>query len=104
MPTPAQLLAQSLAALRDAKHFSHTSNSYRKDNPNEYAKVLAYLDGGVRPAGVTSEMGKHALLEEDVRRALSSDSSSPGGQVRGSQRLPTRTQGRSRLRISRWQR
>ena len=45
MPTPAELLAESLTALRNAKRFSHTSNSYRKDNPNEYAKVIAYLDG-----------------------------------------------------------
>ena len=70
MPTPAETLAQSLQALRDAKRFSHTSNSYRKDNPGEYAKVIAYLDGGTRPTGVVTEMGQHALLEEDARRVL----------------------------------
>jgi hypothetical protein len=71
MPTPAELIAESLTALRNAKRFSHTSNSYRKDNPNEYAKVIAYLDGGARPTGTLTEMGKHAVLEEDVRRSLS---------------------------------
>ena len=70
MPTPAELLADSLQALRDAKRFSHTSNSYRKDNPGEYAKVIAYLDGGARPTGALTEMGKHTVLEEDARRGL----------------------------------
>jgi hypothetical protein len=70
MSTPTELLAQSLQALRNAKRFSHTSNSYAKDNPVEYAKVIAYLDGGERPSGITTEMGIHAVLEEDVRRAL----------------------------------
>jgi hypothetical protein len=66
MSTPAELLQQSLTALRNAKRFSHTSNSYRKDNPAEYAKVIAYLDGGARPPGSLTEMGKHAVLEEDA--------------------------------------
>jgi hypothetical protein len=79
MATPAELLAQSLQALRNAKRFSHTSNSYRKDNPNEYAKVIAYLDGGSRPSGVTTEMGLHALLEEDARRALDTQDPPPSG-------------------------
>jgi hypothetical protein len=70
MPTPAELLAESLTALRNAKRFSHTSNSYRKDNPGEYGKVISYLDGGARPTGTLTEMGKHAVLQEDVRREL----------------------------------
>jgi hypothetical protein len=70
MSTPAELLEQSLQALRNANRFSGNKQSYRKDNPNEYAKVIAYLDGGARPSGVTTEMGKHALLEEDARRVL----------------------------------
>ena len=60
MPTSAELLEQSLTALRAAKRFSLTVQSYRKDNPAEYAKVIAYLDGGVRPSGVTTEMGNTA--------------------------------------------
>lgn len=71
MPTPDELIEQSLSKLRTAKRFSHTSNSYRKDNPGEYAKVIAYLDGGARPSDVVTDMGLHAILEEDARRALS---------------------------------
>lgn len=72
MSTPAETLAQSLSALRNASRFSGNKNSYRKDNPNEYAKVIAYLDGGARPTGVMqfSLMGQHAVLDEDARRAL----------------------------------
>ena len=44
------------------------SQSYRKDNPVEYAKVRAYLDGGARPIGVTSHMGLHLVLGEDACR------------------------------------
>jgi len=44
------------------------SQSYRKDNPAEYLKVRAYLDGGARPTGVTSHMGLHLLYGEDACR------------------------------------
>lgn len=52
-----------------AKRISAASQSYAKDNPNEYAKVKAYLNGGARPTGVTTEMGLGLLEVEDVRRA-----------------------------------
>jgi hypothetical protein len=64
------ILAASLAAARAAKRISGTNASYRKDNPLEYAKVIAYLDGGARPSGVLTKMGEHLVLVEDVRRAL----------------------------------
>jgi len=70
MPDAAYLLAQSLAKFRNANRIDGTRASYRKDNPAEYAKVIAYLDGSTRPTGVTSEMGVAFLLEEDARRAL----------------------------------
>jgi hypothetical protein len=70
MATPAELLSQSLTALRNAKRFSHTSNSYAKDNPSEYAKVIAYLDGGGFPEDVSTQMGIHAVLQEEARRML----------------------------------
>lgn len=44
------------------------SQSYRKDNPAEYAKVRAYLDGGPRPTDVTTHMGLHLLYGEDACR------------------------------------
>ena len=68
--TPEETLKQSLQALRNASRFSGNKNSYRKDNPTEYAKVIAYLDGGPRPTVVT-QMGFHAVLQEDARRELS---------------------------------
>jgi len=67
---PADLLAQSLAKLRTANRIDGSKNSYRKDSPAEYAKVIAYLDGGSRPTGVISDMGVGLMLEEDARRAL----------------------------------
>jgi len=70
MPTPVELLAQSLAKFRTATRVKSTSAGYRKDNPTEYNKVIAYLDGGARPTGVTTDMGMALLLEEDARRAL----------------------------------
>ena len=72
MPTPGELLAQSKSALRNAKRISGPSNSYRKDNPAEYDKVMAYWDGGSRPEGVMqfTLMGQGLVLEEDARRAL----------------------------------
>lgn len=62
-------LADALAHLRAAKRISGGNNSYRKDNPSEYTKVMAYLDGGARPSGVTTDMGLGLLEVEDVRRA-----------------------------------
>ncbi len=70
MPTPAELLAQSLAKFQTANRIDGNKNSYRKDNPNEYAAVMAYLAGGTRPTSVTSDMGLGLVLEEDARRAL----------------------------------
>lgn len=68
--TPQELIEQSLAKFRTAKRVSGQSASYKKDNPGEYAKVIAYLDGGARPTDVTTDMGIALLLEEDARRAL----------------------------------
>ena len=49
MPTPAELISQGLAKLASANRIDGNKNSYRKDNPNEYTLVMAYLAGGVRP-------------------------------------------------------
>ena len=62
-------LASALSHLLKAKRISAPSQSYRKDNPAEYAKVLAYLEGGARPIGVVTEMGLGLAEVEDVRRA-----------------------------------
>ena len=71
MPTPQELLAQSLAKLQTANRIDGTKNSYRKDMPGEYGKVVTtYLNGGARPTGVTSDMGMGLMLAEDARRAL----------------------------------
>jgi hypothetical protein len=70
MTTPAELLAQSLAALRNANRIDGTRASYRKDNPTEYAAVLAYLDDGTRPGGNLTLMGKGLVLAEDARQLL----------------------------------
>ena len=43
MSTPAELLTHSLAKLQAANRIDGTKNSYRKDNPTEYDKVVAYL-------------------------------------------------------------
>lgn len=68
--TNADVLAQSLTAARAASRISGQKNSYRKDNPGEYAEVIAYLDGGARPTRSLTKMGEHLVLEEDVRRSL----------------------------------
>lgn len=70
MATPAELLEQSLAKFRTANRIDGTRASYRRDNPDEYVSVMAYLDGGPRPGNVTSDMGLGLVLEEDARRAL----------------------------------
>jgi hypothetical protein len=62
-------LSSAIDHLLKAKRISAPSQSYRKDNPAEYAKVEAYLKGGARPTGVTTEMGLGLLEIEDVRRA-----------------------------------
>lgn len=46
------------------------SQSYRKDNPTEYTKVRAYLDGGARPTGSLTHMGTGLVALEDTCRAL----------------------------------
>lgn len=70
MATPEENLAQSLAKLQAANRIDGTRASYRKDNPTEYTKVIAYLQGGSRPSGVTSDMGMGLMLAEDARRGL----------------------------------
>ena len=62
-------LASALQHLLKAKRISAVSQSYRKDNPIEYQKVSAYLNGGPRPTGVSTEMGLGLVEVEDVRRA-----------------------------------
>ena len=69
MPTPAELISQGLAKLASANRIDGNKNSYRKDNPNEYTLVMAYLSGGSRP-NATSDMGVGLCLIEDGRRAL----------------------------------
>lgn len=71
MPDSVDLLNQSLAAFRDANRVDGTKASYCKDNPLEYAVVMGYLDGGPRPSGNLSLMGRGFVLEEDARRILS---------------------------------
>lgn len=66
---PSDQLAQALAKLRTANRIDGTKNSYRKDNPSEYDKVMQYLDGAARPT-VTSDMGLGLVGVEDARRAL----------------------------------
>lgn len=61
-------LASALSHLLKAKRISAASQSYKKDNPVESQKVFAYLNGGARPSGVTSEMGQGLVEVEDVRR------------------------------------
>lgn len=66
----ADTLVASLAAFRNANRIDGTRASYRKDNPSEYAAVMAYLDGSPRPTGTLTLMGQGLVLEEDARRAL----------------------------------
>lgn len=47
-----------------------SSQSYRKDNPSEYTRVRAFLDGGARPTGSLTHMGLHLVALEDTCRAL----------------------------------
>lgn len=61
-------LASALQHLLKAKRINGTKQSYKQDNPAESQKVFAYLNGGPRPAGVTSEMGLGLIEVEDVRR------------------------------------
>ncbi len=63
-------ITASLAKFRTANRIDGTRASYQKDNKTEYDKVVAYLDGGARPSGVTTDMGMALLLEEDARRKL----------------------------------
>ncbi len=70
MPAAEDKLKRSLTALRNASRFSGNKNSYRKDNPSEYERVIAYLDGGGYPQDVSTQMGIHAVLQEEARREL----------------------------------
>jgi len=56
--------------LLNAKRISAPSQSYAKDNPTEAAKVFGYLEGGSRPAGVSTEMGIGLIEVEDQRRGV----------------------------------
>lgn len=62
-------LSSAIDHLLLAKRISAVSQSYAKDNPVEYQKVRAYLEGGPRPTGVTTEMGLGLVELEDVNRA-----------------------------------
>ena len=62
-------LSSAISHLLKAKRISAPSQSYAKDNPGESAKVFAYLQGGVRPTGVSTDMGLGLVEVEDVRRA-----------------------------------
>lgn len=66
-------LASALQHLLKAKRISAASQSYAKDNPAESQKVFAYLNGGARPSGVSSEMGLGLVEVEDVRRQPTPD-------------------------------
>jgi len=61
-------LSSAISHLLKAKRISGNSQSYKKDNPVESQKVFAYLNGGARPSGVSSEMGMGLVEVEDVRR------------------------------------
>ncbi len=63
-------LSSAIQHLLKAKRISAPSQSYKKDNPAEYAKVYAYLTGGARPTGITTEMGLGLVEVEDVLRML----------------------------------
>ncbi len=60
-------LNDALQHLLKASRISGNKNSYRKDNPSEYAAVKAYIDGGSRP-NVTTELGMGLREVEDVLR------------------------------------
>ena len=61
-------LDSAIAHLLKARRISAPSQSYAKDNPGEWAKVKAYLEGGARPTGVVTEMGLGLIEVEDARR------------------------------------
>lgn len=63
-------LDSAIQHLLKAKRISAPSQSYAKDNPGEWVKVKAYLEGGSRPTGVSTEMGLGLLEIEDERRAV----------------------------------
>lgn len=48
---------QTVSELLLANRISAPSQSYRKDNPTEYTKLRAYLEGGTRPSGAFTHMG-----------------------------------------------
>lgn len=61
-------LDSAIQHLLAAKRISAPSQSYAKDNPGEWEKVKAYLEGGARPTGVVTEMGLGLIEVEDARR------------------------------------
>lgn len=75
---PVDLLDQSLAKFQTANRIDGTRASYSKDNPAEYAKVIGYLKGSSRPAGVVSDMGVALVLAEDARREIIADGGGGG--------------------------
>lgn len=70
---PEVLLEEAKTELLAANRISARNNSYRRDNPNEYAQVVAYLTGGARPAGNLTRMGNGLVLLEDARREIGGD-------------------------------
>lgn len=91
MSAAADALAQALAKLQTANRIDGNRNSYRKDMAVEYAKVIAYLQGGARPAGVTSDMGLGLTLAEDARRLLNAPPA-PSAAYPSSSRYPSEAQ------------
>lgn len=63
-------LDSAIQHLLKAKRISAPSQSYAKDNPGEWAKVQAYLEGGARPTGIATEMGLGLIEVEDERREI----------------------------------
>lgn len=61
-------LTMALQHLLKAARISGNKNSYKRDNAVEYGLVKTYIDGGPRPANVTTEMGLGLREVEDVRR------------------------------------
>lgn len=66
---PDDALDDAVVELLAAGRISGSTGSYRRDNPNEYLRVTAYLAGGERPAEPLTRMGRGLVLVEDVRRA-----------------------------------
>jgi len=66
-------LDSAISNLLAAKRISAPSQSYAKDNPAEWDKVKAYLEGGPRPSGVVTKMGLGLLEVEDERRGVVPD-------------------------------